>query len=263
MCQGRVEFESIELSHLVSVPKYFAAELEDLQPFRRRGSGDLDDGDPGHRAGLVLRARGGGHGVRPHLVRQDPGALLAHHLRMDLALVLSAVMLGLAGMPHCVAMCAAPCGAHRPGRAGRRSSCRRLWAFHAARILSLRGWPARSWRPASVHWRRLGQWSPALQAAVDAAACRGVRARPVAAVAAAVSRPGWRTWAGRAARCRAAPGAGTGSRARRGRALPALAWAAWPCGLLQSALLMAALANGAAGGAAVMAGVCARSRRSG
>ena len=34
---------------------------------------------------------------------------------------------------------------------------------------------------------------------------------------------------------------------------PWLAWAAWPCGLLQSALLLAALASGPAQGAAVMA----------
>jgi sulfite exporter TauE/SafE len=33
-----------------------------------------------------------------------------------------------------------------------------------------------------------------------------------------------------------------------------LAWAAWPCGLLQSALVLAALANGPAGGALVMTG---------
>jgi sulfite exporter TauE/SafE len=31
-------------------------------------------------------------------------------------------------------------------------------------------------------------------------------------------------------------------------------WFAWPCGLLQSALIVAALANGAPGGAAAMAG---------
>lgn len=31
MCQGRVDYESIELAHLVSVPAYFAAELAELQ----------------------------------------------------------------------------------------------------------------------------------------------------------------------------------------------------------------------------------------
>jgi hypothetical protein len=38
-----------------------------------------------------------------------------------------------------------------------------------------------------------------------------------------------------------------------------LAWVAWPCGLLQSALLVAALANTAAGGAMVMTGFAAAS----
>jgi len=33
MCQGRLEFESIELAHLVKVPEYFRNELEQLQPF--------------------------------------------------------------------------------------------------------------------------------------------------------------------------------------------------------------------------------------
>ncbi len=38
-----------------------------------------------------------------------------------------------------------------------------------------------------------------------------------------------------------------------------LLWVAWPCGLLQSALVVAALANSAWGGAAVMAGFAAAS----
>lgn len=43
MCQGRVEFESIELAHLISVPQYFAAELEALRPFAEEGLVELDD----------------------------------------------------------------------------------------------------------------------------------------------------------------------------------------------------------------------------
>lgn len=37
MCQGRVEFESIELAHLVSMKEYFAAELEALRPLAEGG----------------------------------------------------------------------------------------------------------------------------------------------------------------------------------------------------------------------------------
>lgn len=33
MCQGRLEFESIELAHLISVPEYFRNELAQLQPY--------------------------------------------------------------------------------------------------------------------------------------------------------------------------------------------------------------------------------------
>ena len=37
MCQGRLEFESIELSHLIKVPEYFRAELESLAPYEEMG----------------------------------------------------------------------------------------------------------------------------------------------------------------------------------------------------------------------------------
>jgi oxygen-independent coproporphyrinogen-3 oxidase len=37
MCQGRLDFESLELSHLVSVPEYFAAELQKLRELESMG----------------------------------------------------------------------------------------------------------------------------------------------------------------------------------------------------------------------------------
>ncbi|UDF33592.1 UNVERIFIED_ORG: oxygen-independent coproporphyrinogen III oxidase [Shinella sp. XGS7] len=37
MCQGRVEFESIELAHLIKVPDYFRTELEQLRPLQEAG----------------------------------------------------------------------------------------------------------------------------------------------------------------------------------------------------------------------------------
>jgi oxygen-independent coproporphyrinogen-3 oxidase len=43
MCQGRLEFESIELAHLIDMREYFAAELERLKPFVDEGLIELDD----------------------------------------------------------------------------------------------------------------------------------------------------------------------------------------------------------------------------
>lgn len=37
MCQGRLEFESIELAHLIDVPRYFEAELQQLDPLIEHG----------------------------------------------------------------------------------------------------------------------------------------------------------------------------------------------------------------------------------
>lgn len=37
MCQGHVEYESVELAHLIRFPEYFAGELEQLQPFVEMG----------------------------------------------------------------------------------------------------------------------------------------------------------------------------------------------------------------------------------
>ncbi|MEO6032664.1 MAG: oxygen-independent coproporphyrinogen III oxidase [Burkholderiaceae bacterium] len=44
MCQGRVEFESIQLAHLISVPEYFRAELEQLAPLAELGLVELEPG---------------------------------------------------------------------------------------------------------------------------------------------------------------------------------------------------------------------------
>jgi hypothetical protein len=53
MCQGRLEFESIELSHLIKVPEYFKSELESLAPYEAMG---LVVREPG---ALQVTARGG------------------------------------------------------------------------------------------------------------------------------------------------------------------------------------------------------------
>jgi oxygen-independent coproporphyrinogen-3 oxidase len=43
MCQGRVEFESIELAHLVSMKDYFEVELQRLEPYVAEGLVEVDD----------------------------------------------------------------------------------------------------------------------------------------------------------------------------------------------------------------------------
>jgi oxygen-independent coproporphyrinogen-3 oxidase len=43
MCQGRVDFESIAVAHLISFKDYFAAELEALKPLAEGGLVELDD----------------------------------------------------------------------------------------------------------------------------------------------------------------------------------------------------------------------------
>ena len=37
MCQGRLEFESVEVAHLVKVPEYFRQEIEALRPYEAMG----------------------------------------------------------------------------------------------------------------------------------------------------------------------------------------------------------------------------------
>jgi len=44
MCQGRLEFESIELAHLINMREYFARELEQLKPMAEAGLVELEPG---------------------------------------------------------------------------------------------------------------------------------------------------------------------------------------------------------------------------
>lgn len=160
---------------------------------------------------------------------------------MEFALALSALMLGLAGTPHCLAMCGPACAA--VGRGGPRVTA----AFQLGRLASY--------------------------AAGGAVAATGVAWIGAAGQAAAWLRPLWTLvhvaalglglyllWRGRQPafleRLGRTPGAPGGWQAVRGpvrAGAVGLGWVAWPCGLLQSALMVAALANGPVGGALVMA----------
>lgn len=172
---------------------------------------------------------------------------------MDAALFASALALGLAGSPHCVAMCGAPCAAvtghGRPGP---------TLAFHLTRAAGYA--IAGALAAASVNTlAALGSVSPMfrpLWSAVHAAALA------LGLWLAIVGRqPAWLERIGR--RPPAATGGGRGGwQVMRGPGKAAAAgalWVAWPCGLLQSAVLVAALANSPWGGAGVMTAFAAAS----
>ena len=167
--------------------------------------------------------------------------------------------MGLAGSPHCVAMCGPACGAltgcHAPAAAAQFPA---QLAFQAARAGSY--------------------------AVAGALAAGGLAALSLASETSAVLRPAWTLlhiaalalglWMSFTGRQPAWFGATTGERGAtlaaawqpvagprvppsRGvvtrSALGGSAWVAWPCGLLQSAIVVAALCSNPAGGAAAMA----------
>jgi sulfite exporter TauE/SafE len=162
---------------------------------------------------------------------------------VDAALIASALLLGLAGSPHCAAMCAAPCAALAA------SGARSAWVFHACRVTGYAAAGAVVASSVSALASVL-QLSPGLRpfwallhgAALSFGLWLAVTARqPI--------------WLARLGRLPPTPAVG-GWQVVHGPARSAAAgalWVAWPCGLLQSALLVAALANGAASGAATMA----------
>lgn len=172
---------------------------------------------------------------------------------MDAALIAAAAVLGLGGAPHCATMCAGPCMALGAGR-----SRRALLAFQAGRLAGY----AAAGAVAAVSVASLAQWAqfvPALrplwtmlQLAMLALglwmlvsgrqpALRWGRVPQPAAALATGQGGGWVSLRGP----RAAP-------VRAGAA--GLAWVAWPCGLLQSALLLASLTGSGWSGGLAMAG---------
>jgi sulfite exporter TauE/SafE len=159
------------------------------------------------------------------------------------SLVAAAGLMGLAGLPHCAAMCAAPCAAV----AGRGPAAQPL--FQVGRVAGYAA--AGALAAASVGALREGlAWSPVL--------------RPLwtllhlAALAVGLWmlwRGQWPAWLQRRAAAPSATLAGGWQRVAgplRSAGSGAL-WIAWPCALSQSALLVAALASSAPQGAAAMA----------
>lgn len=163
---------------------------------------------------------------------------------MNTSLAATALLMGLAGGPHCVAMCGAACaglghaaGAHR-GRA--------LWGFQIGRLAGYSALGAL----AAVTVQGLGWlgghvaalqpvWTLLHVAAVVLGLALLLRARqPVW-----LDRPARGAW-------RQVQRLGA---TRSGPVLLGALWALLPCGLLWSALLVAALAGNAAAGAGTMA----------
>jgi sulfite exporter TauE/SafE len=190
---------------------------------------------------------------------------------MDVALALTGLLMGLAGAPHCAAMCGPACAAVL-GRSGRpvavgggvqalQAAGTGAWWFHGMRVagyalagglvaggVGLLAWAGQAaplvrpvWTLFHVAALVLGLW-----------------------LAITAQQPGWMTRVGRARTGVGEAGAipnGLGGQAVRwaGRSRDLQAglaggmWVAWPCGLLQSALVVAGLANTPVAGAAVMA----------
>ena len=159
---------------------------------------------------------------------------------MDTPLVLAGLAMGVAASPHCAVMCGAPCAALTSG-------CRRNAAgFHVGRVLGY----AAGGAVAASSMAALGAWSQAAPAL-----------RPLWTLLhlaflalglwwlATGQQPDWMK---RSAEVPVRIVGGRGRPLRSG--LAGLAWVAWPCGALQAALLLSALASSAQGGVLVMAG---------
>ena len=162
---------------------------------------------------------------------------------MSTTLALSALALGLAGGPHCAAMCGAACGGlARLGASPGRS----LWAFQAGRLLSYSAAGAAAalavqnfaWLTAQTAALRPA-WTLFHLAVLAWGLMLVTRAR----------QPVWASSAGRTLWTRVRPLAA----ARGGVFTAGALWAFMPCALLYSALLVASLSGGAWEGAATMA----------
>ena len=158
---------------------------------------------------------------------------------MSSTLALTALLMGLAGGPHCAAMCGAACaGISRLGpRQGSATSSRALWSFQAGRLVgySLAG-AAAALAVQSLAWLT-----------ANTAALRPVWTLFHLAVLlwglmllAQARQPVWAAHAGRAVWSRLRPLA----TARGGVFATGALWAFMPCGLLYSALLVASLSGG-------------------
>ena len=161
---------------------------------------------------------------------------------MSAALAATALMMGLAGGPHCTAMCGAACAGFARGGGDGRS---RPWVFLAGRLAGYATAGAIAGQGmGSV--AALAEGAAALQPAVTlmhvAVLAWGLMLLVLA------RQPMWVGDAGRFVWAKVRPMAGT----HAGLFATGALWALMPCGLLYSALLVAALTGSAPGGALAM-----------
>ncbi|MEF7613868.1 sulfite exporter TauE/SafE family protein [Aquincola sp. MAHUQ-54] len=157
----------------------------------------------------------------------------------DAALVAGALALGFASSPHCGLMCGGACAAI--GRGGRHNAV----ALHAGRLAgyAAAGAVAAASMSALGHWAQAAPMLRPLWSALHAALLVwGLWLLFTGRLPAFWARLSGRTPGGWQRMSGPVRSAGIG-----------LAWVALPCGMLQSALLLAALGNGPAAGASVMA----------
>lgn len=165
---------------------------------------------------------------------------------MQTSLALTALLMGLAGGPHCVAMCGAACAGI--GQAAGANKTSAMWMFQLGRAIGYSGLGAL----AAASMQGLG-WMT-----VQSAALRPVWSMFHVAMAVLgmvllvkAQQPVWMEQAGRKI-WSGARGLAFG----KGRGAPLVVGALWtflPCGLLYSALLVAGLTGRALDGALVMA----------
>jgi sulfite exporter TauE/SafE len=165
---------------------------------------------------------------------------------MQTSLAVTALLMGLAGGPHCIAMCGAACAGLGQAAGERRNEA--MWVFQLGRVLgyaALGGLAAASIQ--GLGWLTIQSaalrpvWTLFHVAAFMLGLVLLVRAQQPVWLESAARR----LWSG--ARALAAG---------RGRGAPLVVgtlWALLPCGLLYSALLVAAMTGSAIEGAAVMA----------
>jgi len=159
---------------------------------------------------------------------------------VDTPLVLAGLAMGVAASPHCALMCGAPCAALT-------SNCRRNAAgFHVGRVFGYMAGGAL----AASSVAALGAWGQAAPALRPLWTLLHLAFLALGLWWLVTGRqPAWMT---RSAAVPVRVVARGGRPLRSG--LAGLAWVAWPCGALQAALLLSALASSAQGGALVMAG---------
>jgi sulfite exporter TauE/SafE len=165
---------------------------------------------------------------------------------MQTALAATALLMGLAGGPHCVAMCGAACAGI--GRSSAGTNTRSMWIFQGGRLLgysALGGLAAASMQGLgwlSVHSAAL---RPVWTLFHVAAALLGLMLLWQARQPVWLEDGARKVWSRVRSVTRGSAGAAP--------LLLGVLWSLLPCGLLYSALLVAALTSSALEGAAVMA----------